>query len=127
MEYAPEPTASRDFSAVIESLPPVYPDNSLLAQIQAMIARSRRKVVVLDDDPTGAQAMRDVYVLTEWSVRALAAELGEPRPLFFVLTDTRALPPNEAVARQQEVAANLQEAARLAGVEYSLMIRGDST
>ena len=82
---------------------------------------------MLDDDPTGAQAMRDVYVLTEWPVRALAAELGQSRSLFFVLTDTRALPPVEAVARQREVAANLREAARLAGVEYSLMIRGDST
>jgi uncharacterized protein YgbK (DUF1537 family) len=127
VESYPEPTASRDFLAVVGLLPPVYPDDSLLAQINAMISRSHRKVVVLDDDPTGAQAMRDVFVLTDWSVRALADELEQPRPLFFVLTDTRSLPPREAVARQREVAANLREAGHLTGVEYSIMIRGDST
>ena len=115
MDSYPEPTASRDFSAVVESLPPVFPDDSLLAQIQAMIASSRRKVVVLDDDPTGAQAMRDVYILTDWSVRALADELGQPRPLFFVLTDTRSLSLEEAVTRQKEVSGELTRSGAASG------------
>ena len=127
MATFPEPTQPVDFAHTLRSLPPPYPDETLSAQIRAEMERSRRKVVVLDDDPTGPQAMRDVYTLTGWSVEALRHELLQPRPLFFVLTNTRALATARAVARAHEISAAVREAARQPGVQYTLMIRGDST
>ena len=115
------------FAEMLAALPPAFPDETLLAQIRAEVVRSGRKVVVLDDDPTGPQAIRDVFVLTEWSVATLCAELQAPRPLFFVLTNTRALPVGQAVALHREIAANLQAAAQQCGASYTLIVRGDST
>ncbi len=107
-------------------LPP-HSGDEMLRQIRALISQSKRKVVVLDDDPTGTQALRDVYVLTEWSVDALRRELQETRPLFLVLTNTRALTRTQAVSRHQEVAFNLQVASAQCGVDYAVVSRGDST
>lgn len=122
-----EPTTARDLSETLRRLPAPYPDDTLSAQIRAENVRSGRKVVVLDDDPTGPQAMQDVYTLTGWTVASLQHELMQERPLFFVLTNTRALTTTRAVARVLEIAAAVREAGRRAGVEYTLMIRGDST
>lgn len=117
-----EPTQPLRFDEVIETLPPPFPDDSLAAQIRAEVERSQRKVVVLDDDPTG-----DVFVLTEWTVEALRRELLEPRSLFFVLTNTRAMPSAQAVTLHRTIAANLRIAGEQAGVDYAIVSRGDST
>jgi uncharacterized protein YgbK (DUF1537 family) len=127
MTTFPEPAETHNLDEVMRSLPSEYGDESLNMKIRAETVRSARKAVVLDDDPTGPQAMRDVYTLTEWPVEALRRELSQPRPLFFVLANTRALPIERAVARVSEIAANLREAARQSGMAYTLMIRGDST
>jgi uncharacterized protein YgbK (DUF1537 family) len=127
MATYPEPAQPLALNEVLRSLPPEYGDEGLAAQIRSEMQHSGRKVVVLDDDPTGPQAMCDVFTLTEWPVEALRRELLQERPLFFVLANTRALPAARAVARVREIAADVREAARQSSVEYTLMIRGDST
>jgi uncharacterized protein YgbK (DUF1537 family) len=66
-------------------------------------------------------------VLTSWDVEALLSALRSPDPLFYVLTNSRALARGDAVRRAAEVAANLSEAARHAGVSVALISRSDST
>ena len=60
------------------------------------IADSRQKVVVVDDDPTGTQTVHGVPVLTEWSLDALRSEMAGEAPVFFIVTNSRSLPPKEA-------------------------------
>ncbi|MBI1800640.1 MAG: hypothetical protein HY259_00055 [Chloroflexi bacterium] len=127
MPTFPEPTEAMRFDEAMASLPPDYPDDTLAEQIRIAIQTSKRKVVVLDDDPTGPQAMGDVFVLTEWTVDALRRELAEPRPLFFVLTNTRALPVQRAIDLHVELMHSLNQAARQAGKEFSIVSRADST
>jgi uncharacterized protein YgbK (DUF1537 family) len=122
-----EPQSPIDFVSRLAALAPIYPDDGLLAKIQHATNRLRNKIVVLDDDPTGSQAMRDVYVLTEWTVETLERELREPRPLFFMLTNTRSMSTAQAIAFQKDSADKLREASRRCGIPYALMIRGDST
>ncbi len=122
-----EPTQPRQYADWHSSLPNEFPDSGLLERIRARNERAGAKVVVLDDDPTGPQAISDVYVLTDWSVDALSRELAQPRPLFFVLTNTRSMPAERAVLLHAEVAANLREAARATGCTFDLVSRGDST
>jgi uncharacterized protein YgbK (DUF1537 family) len=98
-----------------------------LAAIDRLLASHPAKVVVLDDDPTGAQTMHDVDVLTEWSVPALVAALREARPCFFILTNTRAMPAEVAVRMNGEIAANLAQAARQSGCNFTVLSRSDST
>ena len=85
------------------------------------------KLVVLDDDPTGTQTVHGVPVLTEWSVTALAAELAEPGPVFFILTNSRAYPAPRACALNREIGHNLVNAGRLSGRSFQVVSRGDST
>src|SRR5688572_30409410 len=80
-------------------------------EIRRLIAASRAKIVVLDDDPTGTQTVHDVPVLTEWSVESLRRELGSDGHCFFILTNSRSLPPEQARPLNCAVARNLLTAA----------------
>ncbi len=113
-------------SELFASLPAPWPQD-LLPEIRAAVAASRRKVVVLDDDPTGTQTVYDLPVLTTWDVKALRAELIKDAPCFYILTNSRSLPANEAYALNLEIARNLKQAAAETGAEFSIVSRSDST
>jgi uncharacterized protein YgbK (DUF1537 family) len=116
-----------DRAALLGSLP-LEPDVSALwAEIRAAVADPRRRVVVLDDDPTGAQTMHDIDVLTTWEVDDLVHALAGPDPLFYVLTNSRALPRQEAVDLAAALAANLAQAIDRTGVHAAVISRSDST
>ncbi len=111
---------------LLNSLPDEWPEN-LLPTIQQHIKASRRKVVVLDDDPTGTQTVHSIHVLTEWPVERLRDELANDLPAFYLLTNSRSLTPSEAEAINREIATNLVEAGRQAGREFAVVSRSDST
>ena len=52
------------------------------------IKRSGRKIVVLDDDPTGVQTVHDVSVYTDWSEESRAARLSGGGNLFPIFLPT---------------------------------------
>ena len=91
------------------------------------MAGSGRKVVALDDDPTGVQTVHGVAVLARWDSVALAAELEDLAPLFFILTNSRALPEARAAALNRQIARNLLDARQQTGVPFVIASRGDST
>lgn len=108
----------------LAELAPEWP-NPLLAEIRKN--NSGRRLVVLDDDPTGTQTVHDVPVLTHWDVATLAAELRNPGPCFFLLTNTRAFPLARAQAITREIGRNLRIASETSGIAYSVVSRSDST
>ena len=85
----------------LDNLPPEYPEDDLEGQVRAAVAASGRKLVVLDDDPTGVQTVHDIAVLSRWGVDELAAELERDAPAFFLLTNSRSLPETGARGAQQ--------------------------
>jgi uncharacterized protein YgbK (DUF1537 family) len=97
------------------------------AEVRRLVAASRRKAVVLDDDPTGTQTVHDVDVLADWSEESLQAALRAPGACFYVLTNTRGVPEAEAAERVRQACANLAAAAKATGVDFILILRGDST
>ncbi|CAI5489120.1 unnamed protein product [Closterium sp. Naga37s-1] len=101
-------------------------------------------VVVLDDDPTGTQTVHGLHVLTTWDVETLKAEMAAlahtPNAAFFILTNSRALPTQQAAALTRTICSNVVTAAQQAGILSSssggkdpgcrgitLILRGDST
>jgi uncharacterized protein YgbK (DUF1537 family) len=110
----------------LASLPDEWPDE-LLPAIQVQVKASRRKVVVLDDDPTGTQTVHSIPVLTKWSVETLYAELKNDLPAFYVLTNSRSLPLAQAEAMNTEIGRNLVDAGRQASREFVVVSRSDST
>ena len=79
--------------------------------------------VVLDDDPTGAQAMRDVTVVLDWSDPAVWGAVQASDRAVHVLTNSRAHSGAEAGALVSSAAA----AARSQHPGARLVLRGDST
>jgi uncharacterized protein YgbK (DUF1537 family) len=102
--------------------PPVLDVGDNLDQI-----RQGRRVVFLDDDPTGTQTIADLPVLTSWSVADLQWALQQQTTGFFVLTNTRSLSETDAAERNRQVVDALHRAATAEQVRYVLASRSDST
>jgi uncharacterized protein YgbK (DUF1537 family) len=126
MRPNPQPPVEPLPRAALDTLPQQCAGEAF-ARVRRQVGASRTKTVVLDDDPTGTQTVHGLDILADWSVVSLAAAVADPRPCFFVLTNTRSLPKTEAAARVLEVARNLSAAARAAGVDVRVLSRGDST
>ena len=94
----------------------------------------RPKIIVLDDDPTGSQTVHSCLLLTRWDVKTLRMGLADAAPIFFVLTNTRALAPDAAAQITREVCQNLkvaiaahQESAAESIQDFLVVSRSDST
>jgi uncharacterized protein YgbK (DUF1537 family) len=112
--------------SLLQALPPEGTAD-LLPAIQKMVKASGRKVVVLDDDPTGTQTVHDIPVLTEWSSEALCAELQNDLPAVYLLTNSRSFSLAEAQSINAEIGQNLTQAARRTGRDFVVVSRSDST
>ena len=86
------------------------------------------KIIVLDDDPTGSQTVHSCLLLMQWDVETLRLGLADDAPIFFVLTNTRALTPEKAGAVTREACHNLKAALALEKIHDFLVVsRSDST
>jgi uncharacterized protein YgbK (DUF1537 family) len=88
----------------------------------------RLKIIVLDDDPTGSQTVHSCLLLTQWDVETLKLGLTDPAPIFFILTNTRAMEPLQAATVTREVCQNLKLAIAAVGLtDFLIVSRSDST
>ena len=110
----------------LRSLPSQWGDDPLLYN-DAALKESGRKIVILDDDVMGTQSVYNIAVLMDWSVDALRTELESDSRAFFVVTNARTMPESQARAVNSFIVRNLCEAARQAGVDFSIVSRLDST
>ena len=86
------------------------------------------KIIVLDDDPTGSQTVHSCLLLTQWDVETLKLGLTDAAPIFFILTNTRAMAPVQAAAVTREVCQNLKVAIAEVGLtDFLVVSRSDST
>ncbi|MEH1947465.1 MAG: four-carbon acid sugar kinase family protein [Nostoc sp.] len=89
---------------------------------------NKPKIIVLDDDPTGSQTVHSCLLLMHWDVETLRRGLQDDSPIFFVLTNTRALTPESAASVIKEVCQNLKIALNAERIDDFLIVsRSDST
>ena len=86
-----------------------------------------RKVLVLDDDPTGIQTVHDVSVYTDWSEQSLEEGMQEENSLFFVLTNSRSFSAQKTEEEHRLIAERSAKAAAACHKELLFVSRGDST
>ncbi|HHP7232546.1 MAG TPA: four-carbon acid sugar kinase family protein, partial [Xenococcaceae cyanobacterium] len=92
------------------------------------MSHNQPKIIVLDDDPTGSQTVHSCLLLMSWDVATLKLGLQDSVPIFFILTNTRAIAPAAAAKITQEVCHNLQQAiAELEIEDFLVVSRSDST
>lgn len=90
--------------------------------------QNQPKIIVIDDDPTGSQTVHSCLLLMQWDVATLKRGLQDDIPIFFVLSNTRAMNPKLAAATTREICHNLKIAIAQLGVKDFLVVsRSDST
>lgn len=114
-------------AVVFSKLPVSIWGVELFSKIQQEVQKSSRKIVVLDDDPTGTQTVHGVDVLTGWEVENLQQALQSDSDLFYILTNSRSLDVETARLLNAEVAQNLSIASKKTGIEFDIISRSDST
>ncbi len=109
-------------------LPPARPDDAALrASVRAQRAAGGLLLGVLDDDPTGSQAVHGIEVVTVLEEAAYQAALDGPAGGCFVLTNTRSLDEAAAARLTRQAAGDLIRAAQRRGTRIQLISRSDST
>ena len=98
-------------------------DQLLLKEISA----NQKKIVVLDDDPTGVQTVHDISVYTDWTKDSIRQGFQEKNNLFYILTNSRGFTQDETTLTHNEIAANVDAVAKELGKEYIFISRSDST
>jgi uncharacterized protein YgbK (DUF1537 family) len=114
-------------STLLAGQPPARHIPDARRRIREGLVRSGKRLVVIDDDPTGMQTVQDVGVFMDWSVDTLGTALQISSPVFFVSVNSRSLVPTEAGALAVVVGRNLREAATAQGLDFLLASRSDST
>lgn len=125
--FTPRDCPKLPANAALARLPQQYAQDPLPSIRKSLEGQNIPTLVVLDDDPTGTQTCHGINVLTTWTVSALAEELSSGTKGFFVLTNSRALGPEDARALLTEVCQNLKTASQQTNVQYEVVLRGDST
>ncbi len=86
-----------------------------------------RKIIVLDDDPTGVQTVNGIHVYTDWSPESIAEGFAEKNAMFFILTNSRAFQAAETGAEHWKIAERVAAEAKRTGKQFMLISRSDST
>ena len=108
-------------------LPPEPDEDSLFGAIQQAVIKSTRKLVVIDDDPTGTQTIHDVQLLTTWNSSLLTAALRADSHLFYLLTNSRSMPQSEAARLNHDIAVLLSASSQTTHIDFVIASRSDST
>jgi len=99
----------------------------LKSKLRSALAGLDRKIVVLDDDPTGVQTVHNISVYTEWSEEAIQSGFLESSPMFFILTNSRSLTAGDTAGLHRDIAINLLKVASRLDKKFIIISRSDST
>lgn len=105
-------------------------DESLWSKLRDSVNTiDHRRLVVLDDDPTGCQTVYDCNILLDYSVEGIKKQLLLDDKLFYILTNTRSMTKENAIKVTKEVVDNVHEAAGQVTYRHPLQFisRSDST
>ncbi|KKI92848.1 hydroxyacid dehydrogenase [Bacillus sp. SA1-12] len=95
--------------------------------IEKELKSLNKKIIVLDDDPTGVQTVHGISVYTDWTLNSIEEGFREENSMFFILTNSRGFTAAETDQVHQEIAANIVQAAKKFNREFIIISRGDST
>lgn len=119
-------STKRSVEETFSKIPAV--DVSLIDEMfEKELTTLNKKIVVLDDDPTGVQTVHDISVYTDWSLESVENGFKEQNSMFFILTNSRGFTAEETTTAHQDIAKNIIKAAKQSHREFTIISRGDST
>src|SRR3954449_10663000 len=117
---------NRISAAYLETIPEV--DRQAVHQLVTEALKSlNKKIIVLDDDPTGVQTVHDISVFTDWSEESIEQGFNEEQSMFFILTNSRGFTAEETKEAHREIANHIRTVASKLNREFMIISRGDST
>lgn len=93
---------------------------------RSLFSELNKACIVIDDDPTGNQTVHGIPLLSNWSIEVLVNELKRSS-VFYLLTNSRSLSPEETSKVYKEVAQNIYQASKITQIDYTIVSRSDST
>ncbi|RQD71867.1 MAG: hydroxyacid dehydrogenase [Tindallia sp. MSAO_Bac2] len=104
---------------------------SLIEEIEKQYLKAvkllNRKIVVLDDDPTGIQTVHGVYVFTGWTQAMMEDGFSNPENIFYILTNSRSFSKQKTKKVHEIIAKEVIVASEKSGKNYIIISRSDST
>ncbi|MCL2539277.1 MAG: hydroxyacid dehydrogenase, partial [Oscillospiraceae bacterium] len=85
-----------------------------------------KKLIVLDDDPTGVQTVHDIPVYTAWEQDDIDGGFSD-EGMFFILTNSRGLAADEVERINADIALRVYEASKSSQKDFVLISMSDST
>ena len=106
---------------------PKADEEKVSRMLQEDVNKNRKKIVVLDDDPTGVQTVHDVSVYTNWEKSSIEQGFAEENMLFYVLTNSRGLTAAQTEPVHRQIARTISQVSKETGKDFIIMSRSDST
>jgi uncharacterized protein YgbK (DUF1537 family) len=87
-----------------------------------------KKIVILDDDPTGTQTVYDLPIYTRVDYEIIQKIFQDNNiKAFYILTNTRSMSKEKVMELDSKIARNIDLVSKRTGIDYELIVRGDST
>lgn len=106
---------------------PEINDEKINVLLNEELDKFNKKIIVLDDDPTGIQTVHGVSVFTSWDKEAIRSGFKEENKMFFILTNSRSFSKDKTRKVHQQIAENIACISNEMNKEFLIVSRGDST
>lgn len=104
------------------------PDTVLLdAALHKALNHLNRKILVLDDDPTGVQTVHGIAVYTHWDLESIRSMFEEPDAMVFILTNSRGMTAEETRQIHQTIMQRIVQVSQKKQQPFLVISRSDST
>lgn len=120
-------TSSLHYKKILASLEAPWKSTDIRQNIVAMNKKLKRKIIVLDDDPTGAQTVQNLFVLTAWRKEDILQAFQDDNFIFYILTNTRSYEAKRTEEMVREIMTTISAVAKENGYSFTVINRGDST
>ena len=114
---------AKDMKTIVNSTPQIKVDEEL----KRYLSKNNKKIIVLDDDPTGSQTLHNISIFTDWSIDSIEAGFAEEKSMFLILTNSRSLTAEETINIHHDIAMNIMEVAKRKNIDFIIISRSDST
>jgi uncharacterized protein YgbK (DUF1537 family) len=117
----------KDGPEILDRWPPVRVEPDARTLIREAHRRVRRRIAVLDDDPTGSQTVHDVTIVTGFAPEDYGPCLASPGSTCFILTNTRSMDGPAAAALNHDLGRGILAVGDELDGPVHIVSRSDST
>ncbi|MEI0581478.1 four-carbon acid sugar kinase family protein [Brachyspira pilosicoli] len=96
-------------------------------KLNDIFSNFNKKIIVLDDDPTGVQTVHDISVYTNWNIENIEKGFNESNSMFFILTNSRSFSKSQTIEVHTEITENIIKVSKKLNKDFIIILRGDST